>query len=296
MNCKKCGSLIDNNANFCPYCGEKIINQEMTNKEYNDPFKDIRVDNTHASQYNYQQNYSNQKPITYDSLNPKPKNNISLIGLILGISSIFISFSHISIVGIIIAILSFILAIIGFNKTNRALGVTSIVITIFTFIITIIINVFVFVGSIELTLTNGYKTSIKDYLIDAFKCGYNEHKIKDYWINNSNELLYLDNSGNYYIYLDATDLTDNYYYGNYSIEDGVDLGDEEYLFADENYYLYDIDTSLNKTKEGKIYYETIELIENGFTLKLDKKNHNRLILVGSDGETEIEFKRQETTF
>jgi len=90
MNCRKCNALIDKESKFCPYCGEATNNNEIK-REYDDPFKDLRIDNTHASQYNYQQNYSNQKPITYDSLNTKPKNNISLIGLILGAGAGFVS-------------------------------------------------------------------------------------------------------------------------------------------------------------------------------------------------------------
>jgi len=291
MNCRKCNALIDEQSKFCPYCGDKINNNE-TKREYDDPFKDLRMDNTHASQYEYQQNYSNQNNISYDNISSKPKSNISLIGLILGILSIFISLvDGISIVGIGTAITALILTIVGLKKTSKAFGIIAIIITIFTFISTILINIFMFVAAIQLTFTNGYTTSIKDYLKDAFFCGFNEHKLQGYWKNDSDELLYLDTNGNYYIYLDADDLTE-YYYGNYNIEEGIYLGGEDYLFADNNYYLYEVNTSFNKMKiEGNIYQETIELIEDGFTLKLDKKNNERLILVGNNGETEIEFEK-----
>lgn len=296
MNCKKCSVLIDKEANFCPYCGE-VVTKEETKREYDDPFKDLRIDTTHDSQFEYQQNYSNQNQSTSTSINLKPKSNKSLIGLILGIASIFICFiGGATILGIGTAIIALILAIVGFKQTSKGFGITSIIITIFTFIITIIINILMFVGSIQLTFVNGYTISIKDYLIDAFNCGLNEHRLQGYWVDDSNELLYLDTNGDYYIYLDATDLTDNYYYGSYTIEDGMYLGGEDYLFADDDYYLYEIRTSFNKTKsEGILYPETIDLIENGFTLKLDRENHNRLILVGNDGETEIEFERQQAT-
>ena len=33
MYCKKCGNQIPNNANFCPYCGEKIDNEEVVLEE-----------------------------------------------------------------------------------------------------------------------------------------------------------------------------------------------------------------------------------------------------------------------
>lgn len=292
MNCKKCGVLIDKEANFCPYCGE-VVTKEETKREYDDPFKDLRIDTTHDGQFQYQQNYSNQTKNNVNNTNQKVKSNKSLIGLILGIISIFVCFiGGASILGIGLAIISLILTIVGIKQTTRGLGITSLIITIFTFIITIIINILMFVGSIELTFVNGYTTSIKDFLIDAFNCGFNEHRLQGYWIDDSNELLYLDDEGNYYIYLDANELTDNYYYGTYSIEDGLYLGSEETIYADNNYYLYEIDTFFNKSKiEGIMYNETIELIENGFTLKLDKGNKNRLILVGADGDTEIEFER-----
>lgn len=298
MNCKKCNALIDKQANFCPYCGE-VVKKEEARGEYNDPFRDLRIDTTHDGQYQYQQNYSNQNMnmSNSDSMNPKLKSNKSLIGLILGIASIFICFiGGAAILGIGTSIIALILAIVGLKQTSKVFGITSIIITIFTFVITIIINVLMFVGSIQLTFINGYTVSIKDYLIDAFNCGLNEHRLQGYWTDDSNELLYLDNEGNYYIYLDANDLTDNYYYGSYAIEDGIYLGDEDYLFADDDYYLYEIRTSFNKTKtEGIIHRETIELIENGFTLKLDKEDKNHLILVGNNGDTEIEFERQQAT-
>jgi len=295
MNCRKCNALIDKESKFCPYCGEATNNNEIK-REYDDPFKDLRIDNTHASQYEYQQNYSNQNRTNYDSINKKTKNNLSLIGLILGFLSIFISLvGGISIIGIGTSLTAFILTIIGFKKTSRVFGIIAIIITIFTFLTTILINIFMFVASIQLTFANGYTTSIKDYLKDAFFCGFNEHRLQGYWKNDSNELLYLDNDGNYYIYLDANDLTE-YYFGNYTIEDGIYLGGEDYLFADDNYYLYEINTSFNQIEsEGIIYKETIELIENGFTLKLDKENNNRLILVGNNGETEIEFEKYQAT-
>ena len=147
------------------------------------------------------------------------------------------------------------------------------------------------VASITITFENNYETTIKQYFIDAFFNGFNESRLEGYWIDSSNELLYLDDEGNYYIYLDNNELTDNYYYGSYQIESGLELNYDETLYADNDYYYYRIDTLFNKAKiDGEVYYETIDLIENGFTLKLDKENKNNLILIS--GETEIEFERR----
>ena len=77
------------------------------------------------------------------------------------------------------------------------------------------------------------------------------------------------------------------------LEEGWSINSDETIYANDDYYFYEMKTISNKTKiEGVVYYETIDLIENGFTLKLDKENKNRLILIGNDGETEIEFKKQ----
>lgn len=295
MNCKKCGNLIDKEANFCPYCGESI-QKEIKKEGYEDPFKNLRI-NTHDSQYQYQQNYSNQnqEKVQNNLESKKPtKSSRSLIGLLLGIVSIFVCFiSHLSVVGIGLSIIAFILAVTGMRQTSRGLGIASLIVTIFTFIITVIINIIIAVFSLELTFANGYTTTIKDYFIDAFFCGYNEHHLEGYWLSDYNELLYLDDEGNYYIYSDANELTDNYYYGTYELEEGWSINNDEIIYANSNYYFYEMKTILNKTKvDGTIYYETIDLIENGFTIKLDKETKNSLILVGNDGETEIEFQKK----
>ena len=40
--------------------------------------------------------------------------------------------------------------------------------------------------------------------------------------------------GEYKFYIDSS----NYYFGDYVIESGVDLGDDEILYEDEDYYYY----------------------------------------------------------
>ena len=96
---------------------------------------------------------------------------------------------------------------------------------------------------------------------------------------------------NYSIYLNSNELTDNYYYGSYEIEEGLYLNSDEVIFGDDDYYYYQINTLFNKSKvDGIVYNETIDLIENGFTLKLDKEDKNKLYLVS--GDTEIEFERR----
>jgi len=212
--------------------------------------------------------------------------------LILGIISIFLCFvPKVIILGLVVAVVAFILAVVGMKNASRGIGIVSLIVTLFTGVISFVITVFMFVGSITITFQNNYQTTIKDYLIDAFFCGFNENRVEGYWLDSSDEVLYLDEAGNYYIYLDSDELTDNYYYGTYEIEDGVSLNSDETLFADDKYYYYEITTFSNKAKiDGQVYYETIDLLEDGFTLKLEKENKNNIVLVGSD--TEIEFERK----
>ena len=111
MNCKKCGNLIDKDANFCPYCGEKTQESTYQESNYEDPFKDLRIENNHASQYEYQKDYSKVNNIQYkDDLlenNASKKTNRTLLGLLLGIISVFLCFiPKFSFIGIISSIIS----------------------------------------------------------------------------------------------------------------------------------------------------------------------------------------------
>ena len=164
MNCKKCGNLIDKDANFCPYCGEKTQESTYQESNYEDPFKDLRIENNHASQYEYQKNYSKVNNIQYkDDLlenNASKKTNQTLFGLLLGIISVFLCFiPKFSFIGIISSIISLILVISCMKKTSRGMKVIAIIITIFTFIISIMINICILVSSLEISFSNGYNTT-----------------------------------------------------------------------------------------------------------------------------------------
>lgn len=297
MNCKKCGNLIDKDANFCPYCGEKTQESTYQESNYEDPFKDLRIENNHASQYEYQKNYSKVNNIQYkDDLlenNASKKINQTLLGLLLGIISVFLCFiPKFSFIGIISSIISLILVISGMKKTSRGMKVIAIIITIFTFIISIMINICILVSSLEISFSNGYNTTLGQYFKDTFYCSLYEPRMEGYWLDEDNELLYLDGEGNYYIYKDKDELTDNYYYGTYERDAGIDLNSEEVLYGDDDYCLYQVKTSDNKVKvDGVVYHDTIDFLKNGFTLKLSKENYNWLVLVSKNNE-EILFKKQ----
>lgn len=293
MLCKRCGASLDGKSNFCPYCGTQVENVKVDNTKtgYDDPFKDIRI-NTHQDQYNYQTNYSQTNKVTTNELELKPKKNYNnLIALILGISAIFLSFK-IGFNSILIALLAFIIALIGKKENRRAPKILTIVFTVFAIITTIIIGTIVTLSKLTIAFSNGYETDIKNYLTNAFYCGFNQNQIEGDWINSYGELMVLGD-GNYYIYQDLNDLTNNYYYGYYDIEAGKELEDGMIIYGDDDYYYYYIDTYGNKTKYNQeIYDKTLELLENGFTIKLDKNNKNKIIINSENLETEIEFERR----
>lgn len=283
MRCLKCNSIIDDNSNFCPYCGNSI-------NTYDDPFKSIRID-THQDQYYYQQNYSNNTKSNIDELNSIPRNNNSLIGLILGILAIPVGIWNCWI-GIGFSIVSLILVIVGLKYTSHNFGVFSLITTIITFILSLMISIFIFVGNVKMVYSNGYETTLKDDLFSVFESIYYENKLHGYWLDEYDHLLYLDNEGNYYLYANSDTLIDNYYYGKYSVEEGIDLDEDETLYGDDDYYYYKVITYKNKYKEdGTNYDDTIDLIKNGFTFKLDKNSKNKLILVWNTNNRELEFTK-----
>ena len=300
MNCKKCGNLIDKDANFCPYCGEKTQESTYQESNYEDPFKDLRIENNHASQYEYQKNYSKVNNIQYkDDLlenNASKKTNQTLLGLLLGIISVFLCFiPKFSFIGIISSIISLILVISGMKKTSRGMKVIAIIITIFTFIISIMINICILVSSLEISFSNGYNTTLGQYFKDtfSFKIQLSNNEANQTLVPYTKGDYYLkDGEGNYYIYKDKDELTDNYYYGTYERDAGIDLNSEEVLYGDDDYCLYQVKTSDNKVKvDGVVYHDTIDFLKNGFTLKLSKENYNWLVLVSKNNE-EILFKKQ----
>lgn len=291
MNCRNCGLIIDNNSNFCPYCGTKI--EDGKSYTYEDPFKDLRIDNTHGGQYQYQQDYSNKKGNLYDdglNIDKKKKTgiNISLVGLILGFISIFISFFvNVNGLGLGLGILALILVIFGFKKASRRLAVISLVFTILNFITNVFITIIMFIFSFTFIFQNGQEVTIKDYFTDAFFCGFNENRIVGSWGDIGNKFLYLSEDGEYKFYIDSS----NYYFGDYVIESGVDLGDDEIIYGDEDYYYYQIDMLSNKMMfNGKIYDTTIDFIEEIEVIKLDKDSKDILIL--KSDLLEYKFERE----
>lgn len=294
MNCKKCGSLIDKEANFCPYCGEKVVMNEKSNT-YQDPFSQYRSDNTHYDQYQYQQSFSNGNKIQYadDFKSKEPiiyKDNKALIGLVLSILSIPLTFMNAGL-GIALVIIAFILIILGFRHTSRGLKITSLIVSIISLVIVVISCVFMFVSKIEISFNNGYHTTIGDYFKDAFFDGYHSDKIEGYWLTSDNELFYLGDDGIYYLYINSENLSSNYFTGSYDVSYGYELGDST-LFSDDDYYYYTVNTHNNMLNMEDDYADSIKNnLEGEFIIKIDKINFDNIILYFIEDDKELKLDR-----
>ena len=106
MICQKCGKELNENFQVCPYCGSPI--QQDVNIQQNASYNYGNQQMPQSGSYSYgnQSNYAQQ---------PKKKNTIGILSLILGIAGLLLSCV---IVGIVPAIAAVVLGIIGIVKNN----------------------------------------------------------------------------------------------------------------------------------------------------------------------------------
>ena len=106
MICQKCGKELNENFQVCPYCGSPI--QQDVNIQQNASYNYGNQQMPQSGSYSYgnQSNYAQQ---------PKKKNAIGILSLILGIAGLLLSCV---IVGIVPAIAAVVLGIIGIVKNN----------------------------------------------------------------------------------------------------------------------------------------------------------------------------------
>lgn len=106
MICQKCGKELDDEFQVCPYCGSPI--QKDVNNQQNTSYNYGNQQMPQSGSYSYgnQANYAQQ---------PKKKNTIGILSLILGIAGMLLSCV---IVGIVPAIAAVVLGIIGISKNN----------------------------------------------------------------------------------------------------------------------------------------------------------------------------------
>lgn len=297
MNCKKCGALVDSKSNFCPYCGENL-GLEKGGSTYQDPFASYREQPTHQEQYQYQQAYSNTNSNTKNRIQYKDdikkevnnsKDNKCLIGLILAILAVPLCFLNIGI-GIAATVIAFILVIVGFKSTSKGMKITSLIVSILSLVIVLLVTIFMFVFSLEITLENGYRTTIGDYFKSAFLSGYNSDEIEGYWISQDNELFYLDDD-EYYLYMDSSSLKNNYFSGDYTLDYGYDLKDDT-IFEDDDYYYYTIETSNGyRDLVGTRADSISELLEGKIRIKIDKENFKFMVLQFLEEDIELQLTR-----
>lgn len=286
MYCKKCGAKLDEQVNFCPYCGDKVsgsndnINQSSKNQiRYEDDYTNSGIE--------YADDIKND---SNDILN-KNKDYKSLIGFIISIISVPLCFIHIAL-GLSVSIIGFILVILGYKKTNKGLSITSLVFSIISLVLTIIVSIFIFVSSFEMTLDNGYTTTIGNYFKDIVDSTMNSDRIKGYWISESNEVFYLAPGNTYYLYLDKDNLEDNYIKSSYSYEVGY-VFDTDEIYSDDDYHYYRLHGSwqIEKYGEDENLNNIVKLFREDILLKMDKKNYNKLIVSFPDVDAEIELQR-----
>ncbi len=290
MKCTKCSSDIEKSAKYCPECGEKTT-------VYEDPFAKYRDNSIHNTQISYKDDLNKKNStIQYvddSSINRVSTNsdNKSVIGIILAIIAIPLLFFNV-IVGATAGVIGFVLTVIGFRYATKGVKVTSLIISIFSLVIVTITTVFMFVSMIPLTLNNGYETTIGNYFKSAFFNGYYSDKIEGYWLSSADELLYFDEDGKYYLYMNYDDLSDNYYTGDYSSQSGYDLGDNDTIFEDDDYYYYTVNTYNNfSVFDDNETDKTLDILKKMIIIKIDKKDYDKMIYFVPDKNLEIELIR-----
>lgn len=280
MECKKCKSIIEDNANFCPYCGEKVKEEET----YSDPFASYRQDFSHASQYQYQQQYSNidsssaTNPITYVD-RPKKNgkaNSYSVIGLILSLVSIFLSFVHFGFAAFAL-VLSLVLLIVGFRHTSTGMKVASIILFILSTISVIVITFVLFALKLEINFSNGYETTLKDYLTDSFFSTFQIDDVYGIWVSQDGEVFDLRSTSQFTYYTKDGKVK---YQGNYYVSEGYQLSDGDLLYADNDYYFYDFHG------EGRSFLDGVASV-----VCIQKKNSNVMRVFIPQFQVYIEYQR-----
>ncbi|HIT21427.1 MAG TPA: zinc ribbon domain-containing protein [Candidatus Scybalousia intestinigallinarum] len=294
MKCPKCSAEIMNDAKFCPYCGEHL-------STYDDPFASYRVTSLwEDKEDNAEKQSSKKERIQYvDSprfkQNYEVDNRFSYLAIVLSILAIPLCFFKWGL-GLLLACIAFILCLVNLKRASKGVKVSSLLFSIFGGITTIILSIILAVFSIHIVLDNGYSTTIGDYFKDAFMAGYYEQKIYGYWVNEDNQLLYLsDIDDKYYLYFDRRDTSSDYLTGSIYASGGYSISrDGDVIFADQDYYYYWVDTSLNlEYSSGESSLSSY--FQDGFLIKLDKENYNRLILYIPRTLEVIEFTREQST-
>lgn len=145
MYCKQCGKKIDDNSQFCVYCGTPVRNPGQSTGE-DDYFSDdpgASYSQQNNGQYNQQYGPQYGPPPQYgpypygqqeDNWTPTGKNTWGVLGFILALASIFFGFSF------IVSIAALVVSIVGMTKRKQCtkyngFAVAGIVISILTILL-----------------------------------------------------------------------------------------------------------------------------------------------------------------
>ncbi len=276
MRCKKCNLEIDDKSIFCSYCGERVEEKS----DYVDPFAAYRQNGSHEAQYQYQQEYSGKTgkddfSVAKESGLLSPK-SYTLVGIILSIASVFACFFHIGI-GMILLVISICLIVCGFRYAKTRSRVVSVIICIFSIVMTLIVSLLIWVSSFTIYLDNGMKYTVKEYLLSIFFNSFYSDKVYGIWQSSSGEVL---------------DLTSNFYYrfydengklqfeGSYTRIEGHDIGGSELVYSDQDFYFFDFNDIRGAFTEYK-----------QMVLCLDKDDFSRMVLYFPEENFSVEMKR-----
>jgi len=127
MECKSCGSMLSRSENYCPVCGEKVI-QDNTVRENNDEF--FNTYGTHRKELPKVDNFKLEDM-------PSIKYNVyAIIGFVLSIISIFVCFGPIA--GLFFILPALLLSLFGLKAYNKKhFAFVGLVISIITLIVNI---------------------------------------------------------------------------------------------------------------------------------------------------------------
>lgn len=276
MKCKKCKMEIEDQSVFCSYCGERVEKEQ----EYIDPFQEYRIDSSHDTQYQYQQHYGDSKKIDDLSVVKEAgffsSKSCSILGIILSMISIFGCFFNIGF-GISLLVISLFFIIRGFHHATRGLRIASVLTSIFSTVTVFIVSIILWIFSLTITLSNGMKYTIKEYLLSMFFNSYYSDHVYGMWMTNANEVLDLT-GGFYYTLYDQNGETLSE--GSYRKIEGYHIENDDVVYSDREFYFFGFIEETGSFTDG----ETLILC-------LDKSDFSRMVLYFPKKNISIETEK-----
>ncbi len=224
MYCTKCGNKLSKEDKFCTKCGNEI-NIDKVYSEYTD------------------------------------SNNTNSLSIILGVFSLLMFWFPL--VGIILGIGAIVLAKKYKKENDKSSG--GLVLGIVGLVLSILVIIFIILGiiffSFFVTNSGDLGNKVEEY-IDRFGEGFDfdrdDDKDKDdskfslednVWRGSDKSVLYLNKDNDYYWYMNDNVHDDNYFYGTYSVYNGLDA--VNYIVSNFADYNFTYDKQMDLFGEGK---------------------------------------------